>query len=91
MDQVTQQNAAMVEQSTAAAHALNGEAVELRRLMGDFRTGADTAPPRASRPQAAGPNARPAPSAPRRMAEKIRANFGAGAAAQAKPRDWEEF
>nr|QQZ50577.1 methyl-accepting chemotaxis protein [Phenylobacterium glaciei] len=38
MDQVTQQNAAMVEQSTAAAHALNGEATELRRLMGDFRT-----------------------------------------------------
>ncbi|MBP7650287.1 MAG: methyl-accepting chemotaxis protein, partial [Phenylobacterium sp.] len=90
MDQVTQQNAAMVEESTAAAHALNGEAVELRRLMGDFRTGADTAPPRASRPQAAGPASRPAASPPRRMAEKIRANFG-GAATQQKTQDWEEF
>ena len=88
MDQVTQQNAAMVEQSTAAAHALNGEATELRRLMGDFRTGAETAPARA-RPQAAGPNSRPAASPPRRMAEKIRANFGG--ATQHKTQDWEEF
>ncbi|CAN5519331.1 methyl-accepting chemotaxis protein [soil metagenome] len=91
MDQVTQQNAAMVEQSTAAAHALNGEATELRRLMGDFRTGAESAPPRASRPQAAGPNSRPAASPPRRMAEKIRANFGGAAATQHKTQDWEEF
>ncbi|MBR7617979.1 methyl-accepting chemotaxis protein [Phenylobacterium sp. 20VBR1] len=91
MDQVTQQNAAMVEQSTAAAHALNGEATELRRLMGDFRTGAESAPPRASRPQAAGPGSRPAASPPRRMAEKIRANFGGAAATQHKTQDWEEF
>ncbi|MBD7941092.1 methyl-accepting chemotaxis protein [Brevundimonas guildfordensis] len=36
MDQVTQQNAAMVEQSTAASHALASDAVELDRLMGQF-------------------------------------------------------
>jgi methyl-accepting chemotaxis protein len=40
MDQVTQQNAAMVEQSTAASHALAGEATELARLVGQFQTGA---------------------------------------------------
>jgi methyl-accepting chemotaxis protein len=37
MDQVTQQNAAMVEQSTAASHSLSGEAEELARLVGQFR------------------------------------------------------
>jgi len=40
MDQVTQQNAAMVEESTAASHSLAGEAEELARLVGQFRTGA---------------------------------------------------
>ena len=34
MDQVTQQNAAMVEQATAASHGLSGEAQELARLVG---------------------------------------------------------
>jgi methyl-accepting chemotaxis protein len=37
MDQVTQQNAAMVEESTAASHALNGETAELARLVAQFR------------------------------------------------------
>lgn len=36
MDQVTQQNAAMVEQSTAASHALAQEAEELLQLVGKF-------------------------------------------------------
>lgn len=36
MDQVTRQNAAMVEQSTAASHALAGKAAELSRLMSQF-------------------------------------------------------
>jgi len=94
MDQVTQQNAAMVEQSTAATHALKGDADELQRLMSDFRTSAAAAP--AARrpiahpaPQLAGSGARPAPSAPRRMAEKLRASFEGGAGA--KTREWVEF
>ena len=37
MDQVTQQNAAMVEQSTAASHNLAQEAEELARLVAQFR------------------------------------------------------
>ena len=36
MDQVTQQNAAMVEQSTAASHSLAQDARELDRMMGQF-------------------------------------------------------
>jgi methyl-accepting chemotaxis protein len=39
MDQVTQQNAAMVEQSTAATHSLKGETGELVRLMARFQVG----------------------------------------------------
>ncbi len=39
MDQMTQQNAAMVEQSTAASHSLAAEAEELARLVGQFRIG----------------------------------------------------
>jgi methyl-accepting chemotaxis protein len=45
MDQVTQQNAAMVEQSTAASHGLSGEAQELARLVGQFNIGEETAEP----------------------------------------------
>ena len=41
MDQVTQQNAAMVEQSTAAAHSLKGQASELVSLMAAFSTSND--------------------------------------------------
>ena len=41
MDKVTQQNAAMVEEATAASHSLAQEANELGRLVGQFRIGAD--------------------------------------------------
>ncbi|GBQ08155.1 methyl-accepting chemotaxis protein [Acidiphilium acidophilum] len=39
MDQVTQQNAAMVEQATAASHGLSSEAAELARLVEGFVIG----------------------------------------------------
>ena len=39
MDQVVQQNAAMVEEATAASHALKGEANELAVLVGRFQVG----------------------------------------------------
>ncbi len=39
LDQVTQQNAAMFEQTTAASHALTREAETLSQTMGRFRTG----------------------------------------------------
>lgn len=37
LDKVTQQNAAMVEQATAAGHALNGDSAQLADLMTRFR------------------------------------------------------
>jgi len=90
MDQVTQQNAAMVEQSTAATHALKLEAEELQRLMADFRTGEGgyQRPPERAAPRLAQPGARPAPSAPRRMAERLRSSFAGASAARD---NWEEF
>jgi methyl-accepting chemotaxis protein len=42
MDQVTQQNAAMVEQATAASHSMAHEAEGLARLVGQFRIGGAT-------------------------------------------------
>ncbi len=48
MDQVVQQNAAMVEEATAATHSLKGEAGELATLVGRFKVGeAQAAAPRA--------------------------------------------
>jgi methyl-accepting chemotaxis protein len=44
MDRMTQQNAAMVEQSTAAARSLANEAKDLAGLVARFRTGEGTAP-----------------------------------------------
>ena len=41
MDRMTQQNAAMVEQSTAAARSLADEAAELTRLVAHFRIGTE--------------------------------------------------
>jgi methyl-accepting chemotaxis protein len=37
MDQVTQQNAAMVEQATAASHSLAAQAVQLAEMVGQFQ------------------------------------------------------
>ena len=48
MDQATQQNAAMVEQSTAASHALSNEARELGRLVQRFRLAENAAARRAA-------------------------------------------
>ncbi len=50
MDQVTQQNAAMVEEATAAATNLKNDARELARMVARFRTGAHAAGPEAAEP-----------------------------------------
>jgi methyl-accepting chemotaxis protein len=57
MDQVTQQNAAMVEESTAASHGLSGEAQELARLVGEFKFGETVANPAPAAPRKAQPRA----------------------------------
>ncbi|MFM5931395.1 MAG: methyl-accepting chemotaxis protein [Novosphingobium sp.] len=53
MDRMTQQNAAMVEESTAASRSLADEAGELSNLVGQFKTGASAASPKVSAPRPA--------------------------------------
>jgi methyl-accepting chemotaxis protein len=99
MDQVTQQNAAMVEQSTAASHSLAQEAEALQTSVAQFKVG-DAA--RASAPVAAPRSThKAAPSAPARSthmaaALKTVGRGGAAPAPQADPQavsadGWEEF
>ena len=65
MDQVTQQNAVMVEQSTAASHSLSEEAGELARLVGQFQIGESAARRGVKRPAPKAPPKSPlAASAP---------------------------
>ena len=62
MDQVTQQNAAMVEESTAASHSLASEAEALTKLVAQFRIGAamdNAAPPAVRKAPPARPKAAP--------------------------------
>ena len=100
MDQVTQQNAAMVEQSTAASHNLAQEADELARLVAGFRLGVETDAPQAqAQVQARRPQPAAAPSRPqaRAAAPALRSVAGGGGQAAAllagQPADegWEEF
>ncbi|MFS8045884.1 methyl-accepting chemotaxis protein [Rhizobium sp. BR 314] len=87
MDQTTQQNAAMVEQSNAASNTLASEAVRLRELVTQFRlegAGA-TGSARAARPSDA---ARTSPA--RALNRKLATAFNGNAALDAK-NEWEEF
>jgi len=87
MDQVTQQNAAMVEETTAASQSLAIESEELARLIGGFRVG-DGAPSSAA--------SRPAPRASVRPVGQVTVmkTTGRGGAArkpEAQADDWTEF
>jgi len=86
MDQVTQQNAAMVEEATAAAGQLRREAADLQTLVGQFRAGEVTRLRRPSRaPAAAVPVAAPEPVREAAPPPRHLKAVGAGAA------DWTEF
>ncbi|MBR7618790.1 PAS domain-containing protein [Phenylobacterium sp. 20VBR1] len=85
MDQVTQQNAAMVEEATAAASNLRGEAVELARLVEGFQIGGQAARPELARADRHTPARNPVAQGQVRLAKA----FGGGRAAAAD--SWEEF
>jgi methyl-accepting chemotaxis protein len=89
IDQVVQQNAAMVEQATAAAASLKTEAAELSRLITAFRLG-DAVQPSTARPALATPSHPPAANPVQRAQQKIAAAFGAAAKRPAAD-GWEEF
>jgi methyl-accepting chemotaxis protein len=98
MDQTTQQNAAMVEETTAASHSLAHEAEELAKLIQQFEVSEKAAPAKAT--------ARGNPVA--KQQARLAASFAAPVAPAAKPRpavraaapaaaanaavdDWQEF
>ena len=88
MDQGTQQNAAMVEQQTAASHSLAREAHALDELLAQFNLGHSMLS--ASRPVAASANARPVASAPRDMRSTVARAFASRGNAAVKE-EWSEF
>ena len=89
MDQVTQQNAAMVEESTAASHSLSQETEELSRQISTFRLGKLSVVEN-SRPASA---KSPASRAPRPELKVASSSFGSSAARAIAPAadDWQEF
>jgi len=90
MDQVTQQNAAMVEEATAAAASLKSEAMELGRLVGRFDCGADVHSAPALRLAQPGRHA-PARNPVAQAQAKIAAAVGRRASPAADAGGWEEF
>ena len=96
IDQATQQNAAMVEEQTAASHSLANEADELNRLITQFRVdaagSATTMAP--ARPVAASvAEHRPIASAARALGNRLASAFGGShsSSVNAAQKDWEEF
>jgi methyl-accepting chemotaxis protein len=94
MDEVTQQNAALVEQAAAAAGSLDDQAKQLRQAVAIFRTSRDSAGVASvieSQPRPATikrTQSRTAPAAPKR--EPVKAASPAMATASSD-KDWETF
>ncbi|MDE1157438.1 MAG: HAMP domain-containing methyl-accepting chemotaxis protein [Neorhizobium sp.] len=95
MDQGTQQNAAMVEQATAASHSLASQAAALNELLAQFTLGdgqsfAGSTSRAAARPAHAA--SRPVASPARAMGSRIASAFGGGRSpAAAAKQEWSEF
>ena len=92
VDKGTQQNAAMVEQTTAASHGLAGEAQSLADLLGQFKLGAKSqraaaAPGRPVEGQSGKGDPRSTRAA---IAEAIK-TFPTRGNAAVQADDWEEF
>jgi methyl-accepting chemotaxis protein len=101
MDQVTQQNAAMVEETNAAGSTLATEATRLRELIQQFNLGASggersspaalrRTPPVMSIPAPAHRDHKPVASPARKMVANVARAFGGTSPAAAKD-SWEEF
>ncbi|MEZ5892639.1 MAG: methyl-accepting chemotaxis protein [Parvularculaceae bacterium] len=101
LDQVTQQNAAMVEQSTAASHSMAQEAEELARMVAAFKTDAaissvtgevHKAPARKPAPKSAAPAKQTVNQQIKRAAKFATATSGSAALkTNGASEDWEDF
>lgn len=97
LDQVTQQNAAMFEETTAASQSLNREAENLLALIQHFRVqggpsdalgvGATSSAPQGAKPQMARPAKSPQSANVAREQGNLAVDFEIGAALD----DWQEF
>ncbi len=88
MDQVTQQNAAMVEEANAATHKLSAEANNLASLIAYFKLDGTQA---ARTIAPARETARPVESPARRMMGNVARAFSGGSSAAVARDNWEEF
>jgi methyl-accepting chemotaxis protein len=101
MDQVTQQNAALVEEASAAAQSMSEQASELVQAVSVFKLGADMqAPQAAAQPRAAAAAAGAPPPAAirsatsksaRTLARKTQQPARQLALANSDAGDWKEF
>jgi methyl-accepting chemotaxis protein len=91
MDQDTQKNAAMVEESTAASHGLAREASSLNQLLARFKLSEGGYSDISAPVRAASSADRPAVSPARALGGKIKAAFSGNAALSTSPDNWEEF
>jgi methyl-accepting chemotaxis protein len=97
MDHMTQQNAAMVEETSAASHTLAQDAKSLTGLIAQFQINSGAAPVRLV-PQAVTPAARPATSPARNLVNKLAGAFhdkpiprATAVATGTNDSNWEEF
>ena len=96
LDQMTQQNAAMVEQTNAASHTLAQDAEGLTVLIGQFQLSGASARPIPQPIRVATPaTARPAPSPAKALMGKLAGAFNSPASsvpkASGSAENWEEF
>ncbi|MBX4866858.1 HAMP domain-containing protein [Rhizobium bangladeshense] len=93
MDQVTQKNAAMVEETNAASHTLAIDAENLTQLVKQFKTGEGMTARQPPREATAASHSRPSPA--RNLIGKVAGAFNGGSAAKAiappAGDNWEEF
>src|SRR5690606_2564712 len=95
MDEMTQRNGALVEQTSASAQALSNQATELAEQVGLFRTGAHAADASPGAAQAAAVPPKPTPPAAPPPASAAKAAQPKAAPARATVAaaddDWQEF
>ncbi|MDQ0320913.1 methyl-accepting chemotaxis protein [Pararhizobium capsulatum DSM 1112] len=96
LDQMTQQNAAMVEETNAASHTLAQDAENLSGLIGQFKLGAGASAPatvRAPVRAATAVTSRPVPSPAKALMGKLAGAFKPSSVpmASGSAENWEEF
>jgi len=94
MDQDTQKNAAMVEETTAASHSLAKEVASLNDLLGQFKLSNTSSRP-VQKPRIAGETESivpsPSPSPARALGRRLVSAFSGNAATKVGESNWEEF